>query len=124
MEIRELWTKTPTAGREAAICTAGGFSALVLALLLGAELGFALFFGIIVFAGLGTVVLWAWAQTNKKNGRAIGVDIGTVVMLGCGGAALFGALFFSDWLMHYGFWGLVIGLVVTVISAMSRHPEK
>jgi hypothetical protein len=33
-------------------------------------------------------------------------------------------LFFSDWLMYHGFWGLLAGLAITVVSAMSPHPGK
>jgi len=124
MEIRELWQKTTAIGREALVCIAAGFAACFFAFLLGADQGIAMFFGLIVFGGLGAVALWVWAQVNKENGWAIGVDLGTMVMTISGAAALLGMLFFSDWLMRYGLWGLLAGLAITIFSAVSRYPEK
>lgn len=123
MEIRELWTKTTTSGREALACFLGGFAAWFFALWLGAESGIAMFFGLLVFGGLGAVALYAWAQTNKKNGKAIGVDIGTAIMIIFGALGILGILFLLPNLALYSFWGIIAGLGITVISAISRHPE-
>lgn len=120
MEVREILNRMSTAGKEAMVCAAAGFGAFFLALLAGADEGIAMFFALTVFSGLGAVALWVWAQMNKQNSLVLGVEIGTVVMVVCGAASLVGALFFSDWLMRYGFWGLIGGLVITTISAMLR----
>jgi len=124
METGNFWEKTTAAGKEAAVCVGAGVGAWFLALFTGAEEGIALFCGLIVFGGLAAVALWVWAQAQKEKGRAIGVNFGTAVMAVCGLTALAGMLFFSEWLMYHGFWGLLAGLAITVISAMPRHPEK
>lgn len=123
MEIRELWSKTTATGREVFACFAGGFFAWFFALWLGAESGIAMFFGLIVFGGLGAVALYAWAQSNKKNGKAIGVDIGTGIMICFGVLGILGIFFLLPDLAFYSFWGIVAGLAITVVSAISRHPE-
>jgi len=123
-KIRELWERASEARQEAVICVVAGVVAWFCALLAGADEAMAIYFGLIVFGGLGAVALWAWAKANKDKGRAIGVDFGTVMIAVSGASALLGMFFFSDWLMRYSFVGLLGGLAITVISAIPRRSAR
>jgi len=110
-------------GTEALVCAIVGVVAFFAALFAGANESVAIYFGLIVFGGFGAVALWAWAKANRERGWTIGVDIGTTIMIVFGIGATVGIFFFSEWLTERGFWGMIGGLVITLVAAIPRHRE-